>query len=107
TAKGYTFNFIPRESGEYEVRLKNPDSERYVEEEFYSYGWGYTANTSFEVNTEGQVDIKLDQEKYKPGDDATAVFTTPFNGRLLVTIECDKMIEYHYLNTEKKSAMLR
>lgn len=106
-AKEYAFNFIPRESGEYEVRIKDPESERYVAEEFYSYGYGYTSNTSFEVNTEGQVEIKLDKEKYKPGEDATIVFTTPFNGKLLVTIEGDRMLEYRYLVTDKKSAMIR
>src|SRR4029078_7921714 len=36
TQSGYAFNFIPRESGEYEVRIKDPGSERYVAEEFYS-----------------------------------------------------------------------
>ena len=107
TTKGYNFKFIPRESGEYEVRLKNPDSKRYTAREFYSYGWGYTNNTSFEVNTDGQVDIRLDKEKYMPGDDAVIVFTTPFNGKLLVTIEGDKLLEYRYINTEKKSAMLK
>ena len=107
SAKPYTFNFIPRESGQYEVRIKDPASERYTAGEFYSYGYGYTSNTSFEVNTEGQVDIKLDKEKYKPGDDATVVFTTPFNGKLLVTVEGDKMIEYRYLVTDKKSAMMK
>jgi uncharacterized repeat protein (TIGR01451 family) len=107
SATPYAFNFIPRESGEYEVRIKDPSSERYTAEEFYSYGYGYTSNTSFEVNTEGQVDIKLDKEKYKPGDDATVVFTTPFNGKLLVTIEGDKLLDYRYLVTDKKSAMIK
>jgi len=107
SANTYPFNFMPRESGEYEVRIKDPESEQYVSEEFYSYGYGYTSNTSFEVNTEGQVDIKPDKEKYKPGEDANLVFTTPFNGKILVTIEGDKILEYRYLVTDKKSAMMK
>ena len=107
SAKQYGFTFMPRESGEYEVRIKDPESERYVAEMFYSYGRGYTGNNSFEVNTEGQVEIKPDKAKYQPGEDATLVFTTPFNGRLLVTIEGDKMLEYRYLVTDKKSAMIK
>jgi len=106
-AQPYAFTFIPRESGEYEVRVKDPESERYTAEEFYSYGYGFTANTSFQVNTEGQVDIKLDKEKYKPGEDAKVVFTTPFNGKLLITIEGEKVMEYRYLLTDKKSAMMK
>ena len=103
---GYNFNFIPHESGEYEIRLKNPESEQFTARSFYSYGWGYTSNTAFEVNREGQIDIKPDKEKYQPGDDAKLVFTTPFNGNLLITIEGDKLFEYRYLKTDKKSAML-
>src|SRR5207245_13178 len=45
--------------------------------------------------------------KYQPGDEATLVFSTPFNGKLLITLEGDKMLEYHYLMTDKKSAMLK
>ena len=78
-------------------------SDRYVARQFYSFGWGYTTNSSFQVNTEGQVDIQADKEKYMVGDKAHILFKAPFNGRLLVTIECDNVIEYRYLNTDKKS----
>ncbi|HRH64939.1 MAG TPA: MG2 domain-containing protein [Bacteroidia bacterium] len=106
TAGGYDFIYTPRESGEYEIRISRPGSERYVAANFYSFGWGYTTNTSFQVNTEGQVDIQADKEKYAIGDKAHILFKAPFNGRLLVTIECDNVIEYRYLNTDKKAAML-
>ncbi|MBK6839193.1 MAG: alpha-2-macroglobulin family protein [Bacteroidetes bacterium] len=105
-ANGYDFVYTPRESGEYEIRISRPGSERYVATHFYSFGWGYTSNTSFQVNSEGQVDIQADKEKYKVGDKAHILFKAPFNGRLLVTIECDKVIEYRYLNTDKKAAVL-
>lgn len=105
-ATGYDFVYTPRESGEYEVRISRPGSDRYVARQFYSFGWGYTTNSSFQVNTEGQVDIQADKEKYMVGDKAHILFKAPFNGRLLVTIECDNVIEYRYLNTDKKAAVL-
>jgi uncharacterized protein YfaS (alpha-2-macroglobulin family) len=106
TPKGYLLNYIPRESGDFEVQVTNSGNEHYVSSTFYAYGWGYTQNTSFQVNTEGQVEIKFDKEKYNPGDKANVLFTTPFSGKLLVTVECDKVLEYYYLNTDKKSAKL-
>ena len=105
-AGGYDFVYTPNESGEYEIRLSRPGSERYVAVNFYSFGWGYTTNTSFQVNTEGQVDIQADKSKYTIGDKAHILFKAPFNGKLLVTIECDKVIEYRYLTTDKKAAVL-
>jgi uncharacterized protein YfaS (alpha-2-macroglobulin family) len=96
TKTGLVFNFTPNESGEYLVRVRRPGSEKYVESYFYAYGWGYTQNTSFEVNNEGQVDISFDKEKYNPGDAAKILFKTPFAGKMLVTVERDKIYEYYY-----------
>lgn len=103
---GAVFPFVPNESGEYLVRISRPGSQKYVESTFYAYRWGNTANTSFQVNNEGQVEISLDKEKYQPGDKAKLLFKTPFAGKLLVTVERNKVFEYHYLHTDKKSAML-
>lgn len=104
--EGFVLNYLPGESGDFEVRIMAPGSEHYVSAGFYSYGWGYTQNTSFAVNTEGEVEIKLDKEKYNVGDKANILFNTPFSGKLLVTVECDKVMEYYYINTDKKSAKL-
>ena len=98
----YTFN--PIQSGSYEVRVKLPNTDSYVSQYFYAYGWGTTQNSSFEVDTEGKVTIEMDKEKYEVGDEAKLLFKTPFAGKLLVTIERDKVYEYFYLDTDKKSA---
>ena len=103
---GYVLNYMPRESGSFEVRIMSPGNDHYVSSTFYSYGWGYTQNTSFSVNTEGQVDIKFDKEKYNVGDQANILFTTPFSGKILVTVECEKVMEYFYVNTDKKTAKI-
>ncbi|MBL0342160.1 MAG: hypothetical protein IPP71_15330 [Bacteroidetes bacterium] len=102
--EGSTINFTPQESGQYYVRIKDPKSSTFVQSEFYAYGWGYTQNNSFEVNNEGQVDIEFDKEKYSPGDKAKILFKTPFAGRLLVTVERNKVFEYFYIETDKRSA---
>ncbi|MFT3845140.1 MAG: MG2 domain-containing protein [Lacibacter sp.] len=99
------YNFVPRQPGDYEVRLYAPGAETYVSRSFYSYGsWGTDNSTSFEVNTEGQIDISIDKKEYKTGDKAEILFKTPFSGRMLVTFETDKVISYQYVNVEKRSA---
>ncbi len=96
--------FRPTQSGSYEVRVKLPGTDAYVAQEFYAYGWGTTQNSSFEVDNEGKVTIEMDKESYEVGDEAKILFKTPFAGKLLVTIERDKVYEYFYLDTDKKSA---
>ncbi len=52
------------------------------------------------------MDIKPDKEKYNRGDDVKLLFTTPFEGRMLVTVERDKVLKHYYVNTDNKSASL-
>ena len=100
------FSFTPMMSGEYEIRVMKPGTNSYVAQGFYAYGWGYTQSSSFEVNKEGQIDIETDKESYDIGEKATILFKTPFAGKMLVTVERNKVLEQYYLETDKKSAML-
>lgn len=102
--KNTAYTFTPAISGEYEVRLYIKGSESYVSETFYSWGWGSTQYTSFEVNNEGNVTIKTGKDKYNVGEDMDLLFTTPFDGRMLVTLERDHVIEHVYLEAKNKSA---
>ena len=102
--KGYIYS--PALSGQYEVRFSLPGSTAYVSKTFYAWGYGATEYTSFEVNNEGNVDIKPDKEKYNRGDEVKLLFTTPFEGRMLVTVERDRVMKHYFLNTDNKSASL-
>jgi uncharacterized protein YfaS (alpha-2-macroglobulin family) len=101
-----TFSFTPDLSGEYEIRVSRAGSSSYVSRTFYAYGFMDTRYSSFEVNNEGNVSIKADKETYNPGQNMHLLFTAPFEGRMLVTIERDKVLEYHFLQTNGKSASL-
>ena len=95
---------MPRTAGEYELRVAIPGSNTYVSKSFYSFGsWG-SDNTSFEINNEGHVDIQLDKSSYFNGESVRALFKAPFDGRMLVTLETDKLISYQWVNVEKRSA---
>lgn len=98
--------FTPEQSGKYEIRVHLGNAATYVKQQFYAYGFGTTQNNAFEVSTEGNVQIVSDKEKYQTGETANLLFTTPFNGNLLVTVERNHVLEHHYIKTEKKSASL-
>ena len=98
-----SYPFVPVTPGEYEIRLSLPGVNSYVSRSFYSYGsWGGD-NTSFEVSTEGNIDIQLDKASYQTGETAKVLFTTPFAGKMLVTTETDHVISHQYVNVDKRS----
>lgn len=103
---GTRFTFTPIESGEYEIRVSLPGAENYVAKSFYAYRYGDTQMSSFSVNPEGTVDIIADKPAYESGEKAELLFKTPFAGKLLVTVERNKLIDYFWLDTDQKSATL-
>jgi uncharacterized protein YfaS (alpha-2-macroglobulin family) len=100
------YTFTPRTPGKYEIRVSIPGSGSYVKKEFYSYGrWGGD-NSSFEVDTEGNIDIEADKTFYNSGETAKVLFKTPFSGKMLVTMETDRVVSYQYVNVDKRSASI-
>lgn len=101
------FKFTPLLSGRYEVRIYHPKTNnRFVSRSFYAYGYGNTNLASFDVDTEGNIEIELDKETYNPRENAKVLFKTPFPGKILVTLEAKDVLEYFYVNTDERSAEL-
>ncbi|WP_460623149.1 alpha-2-macroglobulin family protein, partial [Hymenobacter tenuis] len=96
--------FTPTYSGEYEIRVSRPGAVTYVAQHVYAYGYGDTQSNSFEVNNEGEVTIEADKPKYQPGETANLLLKTPFPGRVLVTVERNRVLDHFYVNTDEKSA---
>ena len=101
----YTFS-VPPISGDYVVRVSKKDEEGYNEFQFYSYSWGTTDITSFQIDPEARVDITFNKAAYEPGEKAHILFKTPFDGTMLVTIERNKVLSYQYLKAEKNTASM-
>lgn len=96
-----SYSFVPKQPGRYQLRVYVPGAATYVSQEFYSYGrWGWSENNSFEVSNEGNVEIELDKKSYTTGEKVKAFFKSPFSGRMLVTMETDKVINYQYVNVD-------
>lgn len=100
------YPFVPRSPGQYEIRISIPGAGSYVSKSFYSYGWWGGDATSFEVNTEGSIDIEPDKSSYATGESVKLLFKTPFSGRMLVTVENDKVVSHQYIEVEKRSATM-
>jgi len=100
----YSFAFTPLVSGEYEVRVRENGSQAYVSYHFYAYGWGSTQSGSFEVNSEGQIEMETDKDHYEVGDKVKVLMKTPFSGKILVSIERNDVLEHRVIETDKKSA---
>ncbi|NUN10578.1 MAG: hypothetical protein HUU54_15490 [Ignavibacteriaceae bacterium] len=98
-----TFSFVPSKSGEYEIRVSKNGSANYVSKTIYSYGYGISTASSFQVDKEGRVEIVTDKESYNPGQKAKILITAPFSGRALVTLERDGVISSRYYDLEEKS----
>ncbi len=96
--------FTPTYSGEYEIRISRPGAATFVAQRVYAYGYGNTQSNSFEVSNEGEVTIEADKAKYQPGDVAHLLLKTPFPGRVLVTVERNRVLDHFYVDTDEKSA---
>ena len=97
------YAFTPRSAGDYEVRISIPGAASYVSRRFYSYGsWG-SADASFEVNREGNITIETDKTEYNTGSSANVLFKTPFNGKMLITLENDKVLHHQYVDVTNRN----
>ncbi len=102
-----TFSFSVSRSGRYELRISKQGSSDYVSKTFYAYGWGTSTASSFEVDKEGRVEIVFDKKEYEPGDEAKVLFTCPFSGKMLVTLERNGVQDYRYINVDSRSAEMK
>jgi len=110
-ASGTIVNFTPKDAGEYEIRISTPESKTYIKKKFYVYSPSYMdagngKNDAFPIDKKGKVEIKLDKNTYKIGEQAKVLFTTPFNGKLLVTVERMGIHSYQYVDVRNRAASI-
>ncbi|UFH55148.1 alpha-2-macroglobulin [Spirosoma sp. KNUC1025] len=96
--------YVPTVSGEYEIRVRRPGATGYAATGFYAYGYGSTSASSFEVSQEGQVLMTLNKPAYQAGDKVNVLIKAPFDGKLLLTVERNHVLEHHWMTTDNKSA---
>jgi len=97
------FRYVPTVSGEYEIRVRRAAGANYTATNFYAYSYGSTTASSFAVSQEGEVLMTPDKATYSVGETAKILFKTPFEGKLLVTVERNNVREQIWLTTKDKS----
>jgi len=94
---------VATRNGEYELRISKKGSEYYQAAKFYAYNWYSSSASSFEVDKEGRIDVVFDKQSYEPNEKAKVLFTTPFAGKMLVTIERGGVYNYKYVDVKDRS----
>ncbi|MFQ5738237.1 MAG: alpha-2-macroglobulin [Acidobacteriota bacterium] len=87
TSRG-TFSFTPPEFGSYRVVLTDTKTGASSAVQFYASGWGYSP---WAIKNPGRLQLELEKAEYRPGETATVQVRAPFAGKLLVTVERERV----------------
>lgn len=99
-----TFVFTPPRLGSYRAVLTDPATQASAEVEIYVYGSGYSP---WAIKNPARLELVLDRpegEDYQPGDTAKVQVRAPFPGKLLLTVERDKVFHTEVLTLDGNTA---
>jgi alpha-2-macroglobulin len=84
------FEMTPRRYGSYRVVLTDPETQASAAVEFYAAGWG---TSPWAMRNPSRLELDLDKQEYAPGDTAVVQVRAPFPGKLLLTVERDRVLD--------------
>jgi uncharacterized protein YfaS (alpha-2-macroglobulin family) len=84
------FEMTPRNYGSYRVVLTDPETQASTQVEFYAAGWG---TSPWAMKNPARLELDLDKTEYQPGETAIVQVRAPFSGKLLVTVERDRVLD--------------
>jgi uncharacterized protein YfaS (alpha-2-macroglobulin family) len=82
--------FTPPDFGSYRVRLSDPAGGASAVVSFYIGGWGYSP---WALENPARVEIVPDKNEYEAGETASFQVRSPFPGKLLLTLESDRVLD--------------
>jgi uncharacterized protein YfaS (alpha-2-macroglobulin family) len=97
------FAVTPEEYGRYRVVAKDMASGASASLWFYASGWGYAP---WAMDNPDRIELDLDKEKYLPGDKAKVQVRAPFAGKLLLTVEREKILSQRMVTLTENTATL-
>ena len=98
------FSFTPDDYGRYRVVVTDSSTGASAAVEFWASGWGYSP---WAMENPSRVEIDLDRDEYRPGETAVAQVRAPFSGRLLVTVEREKIFTTQIYTLDDNTATVR
>lgn len=103
TTEAGTFTFTPLDYGEYRVILEDTTSGAITETKLETTGWGYVP---LSMENPSLLEMALDKPTYLPGQTAKLQIKSPFSGKLLLTIEREKVLSFRIINLKGNTASL-
>lgn len=98
-----TFAYRPAEWGCFKVVFIDRGSGARSTTEFYAAGWGYQP---WSMDHPDRIQLDLDKEVYRPGDQATLQIKAPFAGRALVTVERERVFDSFVVDMKENSGSI-
>ncbi len=98
-----SFEMVPRRYGSYRVVLTDPSSQASAQAEFYAAGWG---TSPWAIKNPSRLELDLDKTEYAAGDTATVQVRAPFPGKLLITVERDKVLDTRIYDLKGNTAKI-
>jgi uncharacterized protein YfaS (alpha-2-macroglobulin family) len=97
------FEVTPEQYGAYRLVVEDPQSGIKTAWSFYSSGWG---DAPWSLETADRVQLELDKEQYQPGEVANLLVRAPFPGKLLLTIERERIFDHRVVTLEGNTATI-
>ena len=98
-----SFRYTPTQYGEYRIEVRDVESRASASTSFYATGWGYAP---WAMSNPDRLEIDLDKTEYQLGEIAKAQVKSPFAGKLLLTIEQDKVLEHRVVTLKENTAVI-
>ena len=94
-------DFRTTEYGSYKVVVVSNGTAHTAANSFYVSGWGYSP---WSMTNPDRIEMELDKESYRTNDAARLLIKAPFNGRLLLTIEKDMVLDTKSYDLDSNTA---
>ncbi|XKM14556.1 MG2 domain-containing protein [Orbaceae bacterium ac157xtp] len=88
--------------GNFKLSLQNKNGETVYQT---AYSIAGTANITRNLDRNAELDIKIDQHHYKPGDEIEVSIIAPYIGSGIITIERDKVYSWKWFKTDTNSTV--
>ena len=97
------FSFTPVGYGVHRVEVEDVEGGAKVSTQFYVSEWGGVPWSMEEPN---RLDMTLDKAVYRPGEAAQLQIKAPFPGKVLLTVERDKVLRHQMFMVKEDTATL-
>ncbi|MBP7461453.1 MAG: hypothetical protein KBA26_09200, partial [Candidatus Delongbacteria bacterium] len=93
----------PDDYGKFRVYARDKQSGAAASVEFYASGWGYAP---WAMENPGRIEIDIEKESYQVNQKAKVQIKSPFGGKLLITVEREKVLYHKILNMTENTAVV-